>query len=261
MNEEKLNQYFYDAMDAIVRFAPNLIGAGLTLLIGWWLLGKFEQIIVKQMQKRQLESSLQAFFRTLFSIGTKIILLIMVAGEVGFETTSFAAILGAAGLAVGLALQGSLANFAGGVLILIFKPFKVNDTITAAGFTGLVYEIQIFNTILILPDNSTVILPNGAVSNGAIVNKNKLEFIRSTFYVSIPGDSDVALIKQKLSASVQSVNHVLQDPALHIQINELSGGNIKLAISYCFPPKHNAEVQSELQVKLLAFYRENNLAF
>lgn len=157
----------------LVEFTPRLIGAFLVLFIGLWLIKRLAKIASKAMDKRDLDVSLRTFLLSLLSVGLKVILIVTVAGMIGIGTTSFVTILGAAGLAIGLALQGSLSNFAGGVLLLIFKPYKVGDTIETQGQIGKVTEIQVFNTLLLTSDLKTIILPNGAVSNGTIVNYSK----------------------------------------------------------------------------------------
>lgn len=165
-----LDRWYHQLME----YLPKLFMALLVLVVGLWLINRLSLIARRAMEKRELDPSLRTFLRSFLSIGLKIILIVTVAGMVGIGTTSFVTVLGAAGLAVGLALQGSLSNFAGGILILIFKPFRVGDTIEAQGHTGRVLEIQIFNTILQTPDRRTVILPNGALSNNTIVNHSKI---------------------------------------------------------------------------------------
>ncbi len=261
MDSIKVQQYLNQAIDWAIRFAPQFILALLTLFIGWWALGKVENIIVKQMERRHFESSLKSFLRTLFSLGTKIVLLIIVAGQVGFQTTSLAAIVGAAGLAVGLALQGSLANFAGGVLILIFKPFKVGDTITVSGFTGKVYEIQIFCTILLLPDNKTVILPNGGVSNSAIVNTNTMEYLKLNIFVSIPSDKDLELMKKLIRDSIYKDERIKKETELPINIDELSGGIVKLNLTIQCRHNELSSIQQKANENILEFYKQNEIAF
>jgi small conductance mechanosensitive channel len=153
-----------------VQFAPKVAGAILVWFVGVWVIGKVSKLFVKAMELQHLDISVRSFLQSLVSIGLRILLLFSIAGIVGIETSSFVAVLGAASLAVGLALQGSLSNFAGGVLILIFRPFRVGDIISAGGHNGLVQEIQIFCTILLTSENKTVILPNGGLANGTIVN-------------------------------------------------------------------------------------------
>ena len=143
--------------------------AGVALIIGWWVIGWASRLL--GTATKRLDVSLSSFLISLVNIVLKVLLLVSVVGMVGFETMLFVAILGAAGLAVGLALQGTLANFAGGVLILIFKPYVLGDTIGSQGKVGAVRDIQIFNTILVTSQGDTVILPNGATSNNVIINK------------------------------------------------------------------------------------------
>jgi small conductance mechanosensitive channel len=153
-----------------IHSATKLFLAILTLFLGLWFIKRLNRAIRKMKDKRDMEDSLKTFLNSLVGIIFKAFLLISVASMMGIETTSFIAILGAAGLAVGLALQGSLANFGGGVLILLFKPLKVDDVIEAQGHKGRVKGIQIFNTILLGNDNKTIIIPKGNLSNGAITN-------------------------------------------------------------------------------------------
>jgi small conductance mechanosensitive channel len=185
----------------------------------------------------------------------------MVAGQIGFQTTSLAAIIGAAGLAIGLALQGSLANLAGGVLILIFKPFKVGDIITSSGFTGRVTEVQIFNTILLLADNKTAILANGAVSNAAIVNSHKHDYLKLDLFVSVPADKDLSQIKDSLRDVLYRDERVRKTPPIEIEIMEVAGGKLKLVISLCCEADVLTSVQFKANEHILHFYQQNKLEF
>lgn len=211
-------------------FVPNLIFAILTLLIGLWLIRKIAYLAVKGMERRNIEVSLRTFLKSLIGIGLKIILFITVAGMLGFQTTSFVAILGAAGLAVGLALQGSLGNFAGGVLILIFKPYKVGDTIEAMNQKGEVKEIQIFNTILVTPEHRTIILPNGAVSNGFIINHTKMGSARVDINVDIADMHPIEEIKELLSKTILSDPRILEQPAANISFANYCAGGYTISI-------------------------------
>ena len=169
MNEQA-KEYANQLEELIAGYTPAVISGALlvlaaliVLLIGLWLIKRITRSIRKLMEKRDLDPSLIPFLSSLINFALKAMLVITVVGMIGIEMTSFVAILGAAGLAVGLALQGSLSNFAGGVMILVFKPFKVGDWIQAAGHAGTVNEIQIFNTILKTPDNVHIIIPNGSL--------------------------------------------------------------------------------------------------
>ena len=172
MSVEFMNS-IHPYIDKLISYIPGLIKATLTLIVGFWIIKRVDKVLLRYFSRKNYDVSLESFIRSLVNILLKIIVLITVAGMVGLPTTSLVAVFGAAGLAVGLALQGSLSNFAGGVLILFFKPFKVGDIITSQGETGVVKEIQIFNTLMLTGENKTVILPNGAVSNGTIINVSK----------------------------------------------------------------------------------------
>ena len=158
------------AFDMVLPFIPKLALGILTLIVGAILIKKVVKLLKRFLSKKSEDQSLTSFLTSFLRVALYIVLLIAVAGILGIETTSLIAVLGAAGLAIGLALQGSLSNFAGGVLILFFKPFRVGDVIEAQGFTGKVNEIQIFNTVLKTFDNRTIILPNGSLANNPVMN-------------------------------------------------------------------------------------------
>ena len=170
LSTEKLVQLADKAVELFMTYVPKLALALITLLVGLWIIRMMTMVTQKAMEKSKADPTLIPFICSMISWGFKALLLISVASMVGIATTSFVAVLGAAGLAVGLALQGSLANFAGGVLILMFKPYAIGDLIEGQGHLGVVKEVQIFNTILLTPQNKRVIVPNGAMSNGSVVN-------------------------------------------------------------------------------------------
>jgi small conductance mechanosensitive channel len=161
-----INQLYEDLQAFIFEFGPKILGAIVVWIIGSWIIKLAVKALKKIFERTKLDKSLKPFILSLSGITMKLLLAISVLGMLGVEMTSFIAILGAAGLAIGMALSGTLQNFAGGVMILVFKPFKVDDLIDTQGHIGVVKEIQIFVTVLLTPENKTVILPNGAVANG-----------------------------------------------------------------------------------------------
>ncbi|MBC7450378.1 MAG: mechanosensitive ion channel family protein, partial [Cytophagales bacterium] len=197
------------------------------------------------------------FIRSLVSIGLKLIIVLTVAGMIGLPTTSLLAVFGAAGLAVGLALQGSLANFAGGVLILIFKPFKVGDVIASQGETGEVKEIQIFNTILITTDYKTVILANGAVSNGTIVNVTRLGSVRLNLKVVIDFSEDIDKVQTLLMDMLLADPQVLKHPAPAVIVTEYADSNIVLSIRPNVLPSDVSAMQTSIFKKIKKVLVEN----
>ena len=214
----------------IITFGPRLIGAIITLIIGWWIIKLIQKGIRKAFEKRSMEASLKSFLISMISILLKTMLLVSVIGMVGVEMTSFIAILGAAGLAIGMALSGTLQNFAGGVMILLFKPFKSGDFIEAQGYSGIVKEIQIFNTILKTPDNKTIIIPNGGLSTSSMVNYSTEPQRRVDFVFGIAYGDSVDKAKQVLTNLIESDSRILKDPAPFIAVTELADSSVNLVV-------------------------------
>lgn len=199
------------AIDLAVTYGPGLILAIITLVIGLWIINKVVAVMSHTMDKRSVEPTLARFLRSLVSFGLKALLLISVLGMIGINTTSFIAVLGAAGLAVGLALQGSLANFAGGVLILLFRPFRVGNVIDAQGCLGVVDEIGILNTIIKTFDNKTIIIPNGKLSNDTIVNMSLEQVRRVDWTFGVSYDDDIRKVRTVLQEILDGEERILKD--------------------------------------------------
>jgi len=223
-------KYLDKIIDIINKNAMNVVSALIILIIGLWLAKKVVKITKKLMKKRSVDETLQKFLGDLLSWALKILVFITAISQVGVETTSFIAILGAAGLAVGLALQGSLANFAGGALIMIFKPFKVGDVIEAQGQIGVVKEIQIFVTKLNSPQNRLIILPNGALSNGNIINYTEEGQLRVDLTFGVGYDEDIKQTKEVLMQVLLDNPNVLKEPAPTINVSELADSSVNFAV-------------------------------
>lgn len=200
-------------IDLSILYAPRVLLALVTLVVGLWIVNRVVNLMVRGMEARKIEATLAGFLRNVANIGLKALLLLSVASMVGIETTSFIAVLAAAGLAIGLALQGSLANFAGGVLILLFRPFKVGEVIDAQGFLGSVNEIQIFHTVIKTFDNRTIIIPNGVLSNDNITNLSREETRRAEWTFGVSYDDDIRKVKDIIMEQIQGDERVLAEPA------------------------------------------------
>jgi small conductance mechanosensitive channel len=216
--------------DVVMNHGPRVLMVIVLLVVGLWIIKRIESGLRKVMTRRKLDPSLIPFVVTMLDISLKVLLIISLAGVLGFPTTSFVAILGAAGLAVGLALQGTLANFAGGVLILIFKPFRVGDLIEAQGEKGNVKEIQIFVTIINTPENKTVIIPNGAISNGNITNYTVEGVIRVDMTFGVSYDSDIKKTKEVLLTILQNHPKTLKEPAPFVGVSALADSSVNFAV-------------------------------
>lgn len=218
------------AMAMIMEYGPKLLLAIVTLMIGLWIIKRFTKLAEKGMEKGKTDATLAPFMKSLISWVLKILLFLSVASMVGIETTSFIAIFSAATLAIGLALQGSLSNFAGGVLLLIFKPYKIGDLIEAQGHLGVVKHIQIFNTILLNPQNKTIIVPNGAVASNSITNYSEEGQLRVDLTAGISYDSDIRKAKGVLMKVLVDNPKVLKDPAPFVGVSELGDSSVNFAV-------------------------------
>ncbi|WP_047245098.1 mechanosensitive ion channel family protein [Maribacter thermophilus] len=219
-----------------IEYGPKLLMAILIYIIGSWVIKKLMNLLKKGMTKQEYDKSLQKFLLSLVKWGLTVFLIITVISTLGVETTSLAAVIAAAGLAVGLALQGSLSNFAGGVLIIIFKPYKVDDLIEAQGVLGHVKEIDIFTTKLITPQNKLAIVPNGAMANGNIVNYTAEGKMRVDTVIGVGYDEDIKKTKEVLMEVLTSNPKVLSDPAPSVNVEELADSSVNFAVRpYCRP--------------------------
>ncbi|NWA69297.1 mechanosensitive ion channel family protein [Pseudomonas reactans] len=213
----------------IMEYGSRFLLAVLTLAIGWWLINVLTHRVGRLLALRNADLALQHFITSLANIALKVMLVVNVASMIGVATTSFVAAIGAATLAIGLALQGSLANFAGGVLILLFRPFRIGDWIEAQGTSGTVDSIQIFHTVLRTGDNKTVIIPNGSLSNGLITNTNRQPTRKVVFDVGVDYEADLQKAREVLLALAKDPR-VLADPAAVAVVSTLGDSSITVSL-------------------------------
>ncbi|MEM6263694.1 MAG: mechanosensitive ion channel domain-containing protein [Bacteroidota bacterium] len=219
-----------DLTDQIIDYGIKFALALLVLIIGFAVIGRITSALTKVMSKRGVDATLQPFLRDMLGAILKILLVVSVLGMVGVEVTSFIAILGAAGLAIGMALSGTLQNFAGGVLILIFKPFKVGHVIDAQGFLGTVHEIQLFNTVLKTFDNKTIIIPNGGLSTGSLTNLSLEQTRRVDMSFGIGYGDDVDKGREVLNRLIAEDKRILQEPAPFVAVSELADSSVNFVV-------------------------------
>lgn len=216
-------QRIYDQLAVFATlYGGRILLAVLTLVVGLWIIGWIVKLLSSVMTKRHVDRDVQPFLLSLVSGLLRVLLLLSIASTLGVATTSFVAIIGAAGLAVGLALQGSLSNFAGGVLILIFKPFRVGDLIQTQGFTGDVEAIRIFDTTLVTPDNKTIILPNGPLSTAPITNISTKGIIRVDQVFSAGSQNDIDVTEASIRRVIDACPYALKDRAHDVLITKLN---------------------------------------
>ena len=215
---------------ALIDYSPKIISAFLILFIGLYAIRIINRIIRKIMVKRELDPTLTKFLADILLWALRVLLFVTFISKLGIETSSFVAILGAMGLAVGLSLQGSLSNFAGGMLIILFKPFKVGDTIEAQGVLATVQEIQIFVTKLITANNQTVFVPNGSLSNGTITNYSMQGTRRADLTIAISYDTDIKKVKDLITAVLDNNPKVLTFPVAEVAVKNLTDNAIQLSV-------------------------------
>ncbi len=229
---QKYQEYIDKGIDWAIGILPNLILVIIILFVGLWVISFINRLVRKFFDKKDYDETLETFLQSFISIALKAILAVLVVTQLGVKTSSLVAIIGAAGLAIGLALQGSLANFAGGVLILIFKPFKVGDWISAQGVDGSVKEISIFNTKLTTFGNQIAIIPNGQLSNGNIVNYNMEDTRRGKFDVGIGYGSNIKQAKEILLQLCAENQDILKEPVPEVYVGALGDSSVDLTLRF-----------------------------
>jgi small conductance mechanosensitive channel len=230
MKEEQIVDYSQQAMDLVWEYGPRILMAIIILVLGLIIIGAVSRTFRRLMEKRETDPSLIPFLQTLFSVTLKVMLVVSVVGMVGIEVTSFVAIIGAAGLAVGLALQGTLQNFAGGVIILILKPFRKGDFIDAVGHMGSVDEIQIFNTILKTPDNKTIIIPNGQLANTSLTNFSTEPMRRVDWTFGVGYGDSAATARAVLDELINADDRIKKDPEPFVALSELGASSVNFVV-------------------------------
>ena len=218
------------AMEMGIEYGVKIVSALIVLIIGFWVAKMIKKGIVKVMEKRGVDPTLISFVSSLLFMVMKIFVIVAALEKLNIRTTSFIAILGAAGLAIGLALQGSLANFAAGVLMIIFKPFKLGDVIEAGGSVGSVLEIGIFTTILKSPDNKKMIVPNAQVTGGTITNINTFGTRRVDLVAGIGYGDDIDKAKSVLEGIIAADERILKDPEPTIAVVELADSSVNFVV-------------------------------
>ncbi|MCR9012636.1 mechanosensitive ion channel family protein [Gabonibacter chumensis] len=217
-------------IDLGVSLGSKLLIALVVLLVGRWIVKKLNRLLVTILEKRKVEASLSSFVKSLVSITLNLLLIIIVIGVLGIETSSFIALFASAGVAIGMALSGTLQNFAGGVMILLFKPFKVGDFIEAQGQSGTVKEIQIFNTIVTTADNKIIIIPNGGLSTGIMKNYSKEETRRVDWQFGIAYGDSYDKAKEVIGRLLDEDSRVLKTPVYFIALTSLGDSSVNIVV-------------------------------
>ena len=245
----------------LVPFGIKLVAAIVVLLLGRWVIKLIKKGMTKVMLRHNTEPSLASFVKSLVSVVLTFFLIMSIVGILGINTSSLVALLASAGLAIGMALSGTLQNFAGGVMIMLFKPFKVGDFIAAQGYEGKVNEIQIFNTHILTPDNKTVILPNGALSTGPVTNFNKETARRVDWTFSISYGDDYDKAKAVLQRLCDADERILKEPKPIIELIKMSDSSVDITVRARVKPDDHWAVYFNLNELVYKTFPQEGLHF
>lgn len=258
---EQYTQYIQLAKDWLISTGPNILAALAILIIGRWLVKWVSYLIKKAFIQAKMDETLVRFLEKLIYYILLITVVLAAADQVGIKTTSFLAILGAAGLAIGLALKDSLSNFASGVMLILFQPFKVGDAINVAGVTGKVQRIDIFSSILTTPDNQKIIIPNSKITTDVITNITANATRRIDLIIGISYDDDVKEAKAALEDIIKSDTRILSDPAPTIALGELGASSLDLVVRPWVKTEEYWDVRFDLTEKIKYVFDEKGLTF
>lgn len=225
-----LDPILHQIGDAIMTYGPKLLIGLIILLVGRWVGMMAGNQSQRGLNKRGIDPTISGFVAKLVYVGILIFTVVAALSHIGLQTTSFVAALGAAGLAVGLALQGSLSNFAAGVLLVLFRPCRVGDYVDAGGVSGTVRDISLFSTTMLTPDNKQIIVPNSGIMGGPITNYSAMATRRIDLVIGISYDSDIRLAKDTIQALIDADERILKDPAPTIAVSELAESSVNLVV-------------------------------
>ena len=231
ITSEMVNEFIAKALNSCIDLGGKILAALIIFIIGKLIVNWINRLFAKMLERRKVDASIQSFLKSIVNITLLVLLFLAVIGKLGIELTSFAALLASAGVAIGMALSGNLSNFAGGVIILVFRPYKVGDYIEAStGASGTVTDIQIFHTVLTTPDNRIVFAPNGAMSGAVVTNYSRKDTRRLDFTFGVEYGTDFELAKSTIMEVISKDNRILKDPAPFIELGALAESSVNITV-------------------------------
>ena len=255
-----LNSLLQLILDKVIAYSPKLMGALIVLIFGFWLANRIEKLVVGRLKRSSFSPEITSFLGSLLGITLKVAVLLMAAGMAGFDTSALVGMLAAAGFAVGLALQGGLGNFASGILILIFKPYKVGDWIEVEGKFGKVEEIQIFNTLLVTPGLKTLIIPNAQVTSHTVVNYSKKGKIRLEIMIGIPYEESFPRVKEIIERDLKKIKGLSEGPTGLVGIESFEAFFVKIGVKPYVHPDKYWDLFYEINAVLKKSFHDNNIS-
>lgn len=257
----QLDIVIQNLIDSGISAGKHIIAAIIIFIVGRFIIKLINRLVASILQRRHIEISVQTFLSSLVNIILTILLIITVIGALGVNTTSFAALIASAGVAIGMALSGNLQNFAGGLIILLFKPYRVGDFIDVCGVQGTVSAVQIFHTILLTPDNKAVYLPNGSTSSSTITNYSREDKRRIEWTFGIDYGEDVGRARTAILSVITADARILPDPAPFVAVGGLSDSSVDIIVRVWVPTEEYWNVYFDMHQRVYETFNEQKINF
>ena len=262
ITSEMVNDFIAKALNACIDLGGRILAALIIFIIGKFLVNWANKLFAKMLEKRKVEPSIQSFLKSIVNITLLVLLFLAVIGKLGIELTSFAALLASVGVAVGMALSGNLSNFAGGVIILVFRPYKVGDYIEAStGAAGTVTDIQIFHTVLTTPDNKVVFAPNGAMSGAVVTNYSRKDTRHIDFLFGVEYGTDFNQAKSIIMEVINQDSRILKDPAPFVELSALADSSVNITVRVWVNATDYWAVNFDMNKNVYATFNEKGISF
>ena len=262
ITSEMVNEFIAKALNAGIDLGGRILAALIIFIIGKFLINWANKLFATMLQKRKVDASIQSFLKSIVNITLLVMLFLAVIGKLGIELTSFAALLASVGVAVGMALSGNLSNFAGGVIILVFRPYKVGDYIEAStGASGTVTDIQIFHTVLTTPDNKVIFAPNGAMSSAVVTNYSRKETRRLDFTFGVEYGTDFQQARTILMEIINQDTRILKDPTPFVEIGALADSSVNITVRVWVNASDYWAVNFDMNKNVYATFNEKGISF
>ena len=259
---EMVNDFIAKALNSSIELGGRILAALIIFIIGKFLINWANKLFATTLQKRNVDASIQSFLKSIVNITLLVMLFLAVIGKLGIELTSFAALLASVGVAVGMALSGNLSNFAGGVIILVFRPYKVGDYIEAStGASGTVTDIQIFHTVLTTPDNKIIFAPNGAMSSAVVTNYSRKETRRLDFTFGVEYGTDFQQARTILMEIINEDTRILKDPAPFVELGALADSSVNITVRVWVNASDYWAVNFDMKKNVYATFNEKGISF
>ena len=259
---EMVNEFIAKALNSGIELGGRILAALIIFIIGKFLINWANKLFDTTLQKRNVDASIQSFLKSIVNITLLVMLFLAVIGKLGIELTSFAALLASVGVAVGMALSGNLSNFAGGVIILVFRPYKVGDYIEAStGASGTVTDIQIFHTVLTTPDNKIIFAPNGAMSSAVVTNYSRKETRRLDFTFGVEYGTDFQQARTILMEIINEDTRILKDPAPFVEVGALADSSVNITVRVWVNASDYWAVNFDMNKNVYATFNEKGISF